>query len=132
MSENKKKGNSMETVTLSKVPDSERKSWISVAGIQAGIMISIPCIMIGGTLASCMSLANAVLATIIGFAASVLVMTLIGMQSSDTGRPMSVVASSAFGSTGVRIFLTTLFSCALIGWFGYQTIVCGEAFSTLC
>lgn len=129
MSENK--NGSMESVTLGRVPESERKSWISVAGIQAGIMISIPCIMIGGTLASCMSLGNAVVATAVGFFAAVIVMTLIGMQSSDTGRPMSVVASSAFGDTGVRIFLTTLFSCALIGWFGYQTIVCGEAFVAL-
>lgn len=129
---NKNNNNSMETVILGRVPASERKSWINIAAIQAGIMISIPCIMLGQTLATGMSLGNAVAATVIGFAVSVVLMTLIGMQSSDLGRPMSVAASSAFGKVGIRIFLTTLFSVALICWFGYQTVVCGQAFANLC
>lgn len=123
----KNKG-SMETTTLTRVPDYERKSWASVALIQAGIMISIPCLMVGGTLATGMSFGNMLISVIVGFGFAVALMTLIGIQSSDTGRPMCVAASSAFGRLGTRIFLTILFSCALIAWFGYQTIVCGNAF----
>ena len=52
MKENK---GTMESVTLGRVPDSERKNWWTVALIQAGIMISIPCIMVGSTLASGMA-----------------------------------------------------------------------------
>ena len=128
MKENK---GTMESVTLGRVPDSERKNWWTVALIQAGIMISIPCIMVGSTLASGMGLGDATIAIVVGYAMAVFFMTLIGMQSSDLGRPMCVVASSAFGKTGVRIFMMTLFSVALICWFGYQTVVCGEAFSNL-
>lgn len=128
--ESKKKG-SMENVTLQAVPMNQRKSWLTVALIQAGIMISIPCIMVGATLASGLALSEAIIAVVAGFAIAVFFMTLIGMQSSDLGRPMCVAASSAFGKTGVRIFMMILFSCALICWFGYQTIVCGEAFSNL-
>ena len=128
MKENK---GTMESVTLCRVPDSERKNWWTVALIQAGIMISIPCIMVGSTLASGMGLGDATIAIVVGYAMAVFFMTLIGMQSSDLGRPMCVVASSAFGKTGVRIFMMTLFSAALICWFGYQTVVCGEAFSNL-
>lgn len=128
MKENK---GTMESVTLGRVPDSERKNWWTVALIQAGIMISIPCIMVGSTLASGMGLGDATIAIVVGYAIAVFFMTLIGMQSSDLGRPMCVVASSAFGKTGVRIFMMTLFSAALICWFGYQSVVCGEAFSNL-
>lgn len=39
MSDEKKK-KAMETTTLTKVPMEERKSWISVAFMQAGIMIT--------------------------------------------------------------------------------------------
>ena len=106
MKENK---GTMESVTLGRVPDSERKNWWTVALIQAGIMISIPCIMVGSTLASGMGLGDATIAIVVGYAIAVFFMTLIGMQSSDLGRPMCVVASSAFGKTGVRIFMMTLF-----------------------
>ena len=76
-------------------------------------MISIPCLMVGSTLASSLSIGEAIIAIIVGFAIAVFFMTLIGMQSSDLGRPMCVVASSAFGKTGVRIFMMILFFCSV-------------------
>ena len=115
MKENK---GTMENVTLGRVPDSEKKSWWTVAFIQAGIMISIPCLMLGSTLASGLALGDAVIAIVVGFAVAVFFMVMLGMQSSDLGRPMCVAASSAFGKTGVRIFMMTLFSIALVCWFG--------------
>lgn len=127
----KQNNGSMETTTLLPVPQEERKPWGNVALIQAGIMISIPCLMLGETLSSGMPFWKAVLAVLIGFGIAVALMTFIGIQSSDTGRPMCVAASSAFGKLGTRIFLTILFSCALIAWFGYQTIVCGNAFTNM-
>ena len=131
MSEQKKIDGSMESVTLGKVPQKDRKSWVTIMLIQAGIMVSVPCLMVGSTMATCLDLPNAIIAVAVGFAIAVFFMTLIGMQSSDLGRPMCVAASSAFGKTGVRIFLMTLFSCALVCWFGYQSVVCGQAFSNL-
>lgn len=50
------------------------------------------------TLASGLALGDAVIAIVVGFAVAVFFMTLLGMQSSDLGRPMCVVASSAFES----------------------------------
>ena len=86
MNENK---GTMESVTLSRVPESDRKNWWTVALIQAGIMISIPCLMVGSTLASGLALGDAVIAIVVGFAVAVFFMTLLGMQSSDLGRPVS-------------------------------------------
>jgi cytosine permease len=49
MSENKeeKRFGNIETRTLSRVPMAERKSWLDVAFIQAGIMICVPSLMLG-------------------------------------------------------------------------------------
>lgn len=47
MDEMKKAGGGMETTTLAEVPMEERKSWIDVAMIQAGIMICVPSLMLG-------------------------------------------------------------------------------------
>ena len=44
----KPKKHTMETTTLTEVPAEERKSWISVAFMQAGIMICVPSLMLGG------------------------------------------------------------------------------------
>ena len=41
MDKMKKGGGGMETTTLAEVPMGERKSWIDVAMIQAGIMICV-------------------------------------------------------------------------------------------
>lgn len=47
MEQEKKTGN-VESVTLEQVPMEERKSWADVAMIQAGIMICVPSLMLGG------------------------------------------------------------------------------------
>ena len=49
----KPKKHTMETTTLTEVPAEERKSWISVAFMQAGIMICVPSLMLGGDVSWC-------------------------------------------------------------------------------
>ena len=49
--EQEKKTGNVESVTLEQVPMEERKSWADVAMIQAGIMICVPSLMLGGILA---------------------------------------------------------------------------------
>ena len=63
MSDEKKK-NTMETTTLTEVPMEERKSWISVAFMQAGIMICVPSLLLGGILAGAMPLHLAIISGI--------------------------------------------------------------------
>lgn len=67
MDEKKKKGSNIETTTLEKVPMEERKNWIDVALIQAGIMICVPSLLLGGILAESMSLTNAILSGVVGY-----------------------------------------------------------------
>ena len=49
--EQEKKTGNVESVTLEQVPMEERKSWADVAMIQAGIMICVPSLMLGGVYA---------------------------------------------------------------------------------
>ena len=43
-----------ESVVLQPVPMEERKSWLDVALIQAGILICVPSLMLGGMLSQAM------------------------------------------------------------------------------
>ena len=127
----KEKASGVETITLSRVPDEKRKSWIMIALIQAGVMICVPSLMLGGLLVNGMTIVNAIIAGAIGYGIAVVLMTLMAIQGHDLGVPTVVCASSAFGKSGSRVILSSLFVFSLIGWFAVQTNVCGSAFSNL-
>lgn len=126
-----KKTKVIETTTLSVVPENEKKSWIDVAFIQAGVYICVPSLMLGGMLVEGMGLANAIIAGTIGYFLSGLVMAFIGSIGSDLGTPTAVIAKSSFGVSGARILISALFAISQFGWFAVQNVVCGEAFSTM-
>ena len=66
--EQEKKTGNVESVTLEQVPMEERKSWADVAMIQAGIMICVPSLMLGGILAESMPMSQAIWSGVIGYA----------------------------------------------------------------
>ena len=105
-----KKTKVIETTTLSVVPENEKKSWIDVAFIQAGVYICVPSLMLGGMLVEGMGLANAIIAGTIGYFLSGLVMAFIGSIGSDLGTPTAVIATSSYGVSGARIRISALFA----------------------
>jgi cytosine permease len=127
----KKKKHLMETTTLTEVPMEERKSWISVAFMQAGIMICVPSMLLGGMLAQAMSLRNAIFSGIVGYIIVIFVFSLMGIMGSDMGIPTCMTTLSAFGKKGSRYIISTLIYISMIGWFAVQNGVCGSAFSNL-
>ena len=126
---NKKSG--IETTTLEPVPIEERKSWFDVALIQAGIMICVPSLLLGGILADSMSLASAILSGVIGYLIVIVLFSLMGIMGSDLGVPTCITAIGGFGKKGARYIISTLIFISMIGWFAVQTSVCGNAFSNL-
>jgi len=129
--EKKIKSGGVETTTLTPVPMHERKSWIEVCFIQAGIMICVPSMLLGGTLAQSMSLSGAIISGVVGYIIVIILFSLMGIMGSDLGVPTCVTAISGFGVKGVRYIISTLIFISMIGWFAVQASVCGEAFSTL-
>lgn len=128
MSEEKKSG-FVEQVALGQVPADQRKSWISIALIWAGAVISVPSLMVGGAIASGMSIGSGIAAGVVGYIIVVIYMTFQGMQGSDLGRPTVVNASSAFGEQGAGFIISFVLGISVMGWFGVQTSVTGAAFS---
>lgn len=121
----------IEAFALSRVPREQRKSWIDMVMVQAGMVICIPAFLLGSMLAEGMPTLQAILAGIIGYG-MVLVLTLIlGIQGADLGIPTCAISTSTFGRKGTRLLVSSLFTVSLVGFFGLQVNVCGEAFSTL-
>lgn len=129
--ENNKNTGHMESTTLEKVPMSERKSWLSVALIQAGIMICVPSLLLGGILAGNMSFQNAIISGVIGYVIVIVIFSLMGVMGSDLGVPTCIAAIGGFGKQGSRFFISTLMFISMIGWFAVQNSVCGNAFTNL-
>ena len=74
------------------------KGWADVAMIQAGIMICVPSLMLGGILAESMPMSQAIWSGVIGYAVIVALMIFCGIMGSDLGVPTCVVASGVFGN----------------------------------
>ncbi|MGN0718639.1 MAG: purine-cytosine permease family protein [Anaerovoracaceae bacterium] len=129
MSEQVKK-NTVETTTLEQVPEAERKSWVDVALIQAGVFICVPSLLLGGLLAISMPLGNAIIAGILGYVISIVIAVATGIIGVDLHVPTCVVTKSSFGETGSRIIVSLVFAIASVGWFAVQNNVCGSAFSS--
>lgn len=119
----------VEQVALEQVPQDQRRSWLSIALIWAGAVISVPSLMVGGAIAAGMPLGMGILAGITGYIIVVIFMTFQGMQGSDLGRPTVVNASSAFGEKGAGFIISFILGVSVMGWFGVQTSVTGAAFS---
>lgn len=124
------KKSSIETTTLERVPVQEQKSWVDVAFIQAGVFICVPSLLLGGLLASGMSMTNAMISGVLGYVISIIIAVIVGIIGVDLHVPTCVVAKSSFGSNGSRILVSLVFAVAAIGWFAVQNALCGDAFSS--
>ena len=131
MEQNDVKLKNVEQNALSRVPDSMRQTWTSIAFIWIGTMICIPMLMVGGILSGAMSLVNIVVAAAVGFAICALIMVLGGMQGTDLGLPSTMCATKAFGDRGSSFVTSLVVFIAQLGWFGVQTAVCATAFTAL-
>lgn len=126
MSDNK--SSRVETITLSKVPENEKKKWYSIAFIWAGNVICVPALMIGGSVSAGLDFKHAVLSMFIGFGIVCCYMVLLGAQSAQLGVPSTVAISRAFGDRGAGVAISTIIAVAMTGWFAMQTGVCANSF----
>ena len=63
----KKPSSAMETTTLTRVPESERRPWWSLAFIWAGSVICIPALMVGSMVMAGMDFKQSCLCMVIGY-----------------------------------------------------------------
>lgn len=94
----------VENITLEQVPESEKKSWLSIAFIWAGNVICVPALMVGAMVSAGLNFKDSILAMFIGYGITVALMMLIAAQSAQTGRPSMVAVSRALGERGFSVY----------------------------
>ena len=124
-----KNNSGIENVGLSEVSQADRKSWPSIAFIWAGGVCCVPALMVGAGITAGMPFGQGVLAMFLGYAICVLLMVLMSILSADKGVPTVVAASGAFGKIGSGYVVSFIIAFCFICWFGFQAVVCGEAFA---
>ncbi|GEL37186.1 cytosine permease [Lacticaseibacillus paracasei subsp. tolerans] len=102
-----------------------------LAMILCGALVSIPSLILGGSLVAGMSLPVAILTGLAGYSFIVLMMVSQGMQSVDQGKPAVVVAQQVFGKAGSSKVISIIIAIAALGWFGIQANVGGLAVANL-
>lgn len=107
------------------------QTWFGLAMILCGALVSIPSLILGGSLVAGMSLPVAILTGLAGYSFIVLMMVSQGMQSVDQGKPAVVAAQQVFGKTGSSKVISIIIAIAALGWFGIQANAGGLAVANL-
>ena len=121
----------IEASGLGQVRPEDRKSWLSIAFIWAGSVCCVPALMVGAGITMGLTFGQAALAMCIGYGICVLLMILMSILSADKGIPTVVAASGAFGKIGSGYVVSFIIAFCFICWFGFQAVICGEAFAAI-
>ena len=119
----------VEKSALKPIGADERKSWVSMAFVQAGICVCVPAFLLGALLAESMPLWPAIISGSLGYLIVVVGMIATGIMGCDLGVASCTACEGGFGKSGARVIVSSIFAVNMIGWFGIQNGVCGEAFS---
>ncbi|MFI3236677.1 MAG: cytosine permease [Lachnospiraceae bacterium] len=125
------KTNSVEVNALKPIEMKDRMSWLSMAFVQAGICVCVPSFLLGALLAEAMTVTEAIISGSLGYVIVVIVMSILGQMGSDLGVATCTAAQASMGVKGSRFIVSTVFAVNLIGWFGINNAVCGEAFANV-
>lgn len=117
--------------SLSRVPESERYSWITVAVQRFGQLSALSQFLLGATLGFGMSFWNAFLALTLGAVILEVVAVFVGIAGMREGLSTSMLARwTGFGRFGSSL-IGLVFAISLIGWFGVQNAVFAEGVHSL-
>ncbi|MCD8138559.1 MAG: cytosine permease [Planctomycetaceae bacterium] len=107
-------GESLEYVASS-VPDSKRKSLISLTFVLAGYPIALSNFVIGGKVGVGLTFGDAISALLVGNAFLILIVILTGLLAFRTGLSTSFLSRRVFGISGSAIF-SVLLALSAVTW----------------
>jgi len=117
--------------SLSRVPVSERYSWVTLAVQRFGQLSALSQFLLGATLGFGMTFWDAFLALTLGAVLLEVVAIFTGIAGMREGLSTSVLARWAgFGRYGSSI-IGLVFAVSLVGWFGVQNAVFAEGVHSL-
>lgn len=106
-------------------------TWLGLATIWFGGMISVPSLLIGSTLVAGLPFWDALLAGFLGFSVVVIFMSLESVAAVEQRLDTVELASSAFGRTGANLVVGLALGVSLLGWFGVQSGVAGASIAKI-
>jgi len=106
-------------------------SWISLATIWLGGMVSVPSLLIGSTLVNGLGFYQAIIAGLLGITFVTMFMCFESVAAAIEKLNTVQLARSAFGTKGSAILIGSIIGLATMGWFGVQTNIAGMSFSKI-
>lgn len=106
-------------------------SWLGLATIWFGGMVSVPSLFIGSTLIAGLTFSEVLVAGTIGFSVVAAFMSLESVAAVEQRLSTVELASSAFGRSGAKLVLGVALGLSLLGWFGVQSAVAGASLSKI-
>ena len=106
-------------------------SWLGLATIWFGGMVSVPALLAGSTLIAGLPFWDMLLASFIGFSVVVGYMTLESVAAVELRQDTVALASSSFGRRGAKIVVGLAVGISLMGWFGVQSGIAGGSFAKI-
>lgn len=104
MSTNENKDKKAEVTALQAISAEDRKDWISLAFVQAGICVCVPAFLLGALLAEAMPIWPAIISGSLGYLIVVVGMVATGMIGCDLGLASCTCCQAGFGKSGARIY----------------------------
>ncbi|MHA3684196.1 cytosine permease [Leucobacter sp. HY1908] len=105
---------------LGRVPASERKSWLPIAGIWIAIGIDLSGTIMGVQLGNGLPFNEALSATILGSVLLGLLAMACTYVGAATGLTSAMLSRAVFGTIGGRVIAIAM-AISSLGWFGVQT-----------
>ena len=102
MSTNENKGKKAEVTALQAISAEDRKDWISLAFVQAGICVCVPAFLLGALLAEAMPIWPAIISGSLGYLIVVVGMVATGMIGCDLGLASCTCCQAGFGKNCLR------------------------------
>jgi cytosine permease len=112
------------------VPAGERRGWLNLSFVTAGLAIAMSTLYTGAALATMLTLGEAIVA-IAGGGLFLLVMAgLMGAIGARTGVTFSVLSRHAFGRFGSKL-VGLIWAISLTGWYAYQCGFFGQTINII-
>lgn len=111
------------------VPQSHRRSTLSISAVWFGFPMVLTCAIFGGTIVYGLGFWKGVLAIAVGNAVLFGYVGALSFLAGKTGKNFALSAAETFGRYGSKI-VTGFLATVVIGWFAFQTGLTGATLNT--
>lgn len=108
-----------------------KTTWMEVASIWAGGVVSVTALLLGSTLISFLSFSYSILSASIGLFFVLISMSFLSYISVFKRGNLSEISKKSFGLEGAKYLIAIVVGLSTLGWFGVQSNIAGSSFSLI-